>query len=473
MANLIIWNSQNIPGSYVKISRPAGPHILAQWLIQFGFTVKVIDYCNEMSTSDLVAITQKHVNHQTVAIGVSTTFWKDNGDSASREQHFPTWVTTARELIESSFPSLEWILGGANATQLEGSYRNVSNLIRPSLKWVRFIDYAEDAVRKYLDEKLALGRIYQPYDIKITTNTYMDSLGILPSESIGIEWGRGCQFKCSFCGYKNIGKKKNSYLRDSKLVRQDIMLNYERYGTTRYIYVDDTVNESNEKIADMVEVAQSLPFRLEWVGYGRLDLLGTNKHTINALEDSGLRGMFFGVESFNKEASKIIGKGWNGVHGKDFMLELRDKWGDEVSFHANFIAGLRPETPEEVEQTVQWCINNKIHSFRFSPLDLNSTRHTSEFDKNYEKYGYRFPDQVYNWESDCWNFRSAMQTTNEIAKRIRPYNKPSSFALAALSSITDETMKVAMSKQPDHQSVRKKADEMISAYVTYQLNLKI
>jgi len=445
--------------------------VLARWLLSFGFTVKVIDFCSEISTDDLVAITKKHIDSTTVAIGVSSTFWRDNSTRIvngvilpNQPLNTPNWTIVARSLIEPLFPKLDWLLGGANSDSLLDE------------AWIRFHEYSEDAIIRYLDGKLSKWYLRPPYDIKTATNTYMDGLGITPHEALGLEWGRGCQFKCSFCRYKNIGKKKNSYLRDSKLVRQDIINNYERYGTTRYIYVDDTTNESNEKIADMVEVAQSLPFRIEWVGYGRLDLIGTNKHTIKALEDSGLRSMFFGVETFNKEACKRIGKGWIGVHGKEFLLELKDKWGEEVSFLANFITGLSPETPDEVEQTVQWCIDNQIHSFNFIPLFISSTvtRSASEFDRNYEKYGYRFPDpkRVQYWESDYWTSDTAREQTAGILSRAWPHSKPAAFHLAAISSATGETMKEAMHKPPDNSAVTLKIDTLISDYVTYQLNLK-
>jgi hypothetical protein len=77
----------------------------------------------------------------------------------------------------------------------------------------------------------------------------------------------------------------------------------------------------------MAEMAQRLPFKLEWIGYNRLDLIGSKPHTIQLLKDSGLKSSFFGIESFHSQASKIVGKGWNGVRGKEFLIELKERWG--------------------------------------------------------------------------------------------------------------------------------------------------
>ena len=465
-----------------QVCRPGGPHILAQWLSSHGITVKVIDFCSVISTNDLVDITRKHIKADTVAIGVSTTFWDHDsflkyGEVTTSKKlatlftlgqvSSPDWVINARTLIESAFPNLDWILGGANSE------------IHLREHWIKFHNHPEDQVLRYLDAKLTIKKTRIPFDIHTSTNTYMDGLGLRANEALTLEWGRGCQFKCSFCRYKLNGKKKGTYLRDVELVRHDLIQNYERYGITRYAYVDDTINESVEKVEAMARVAQSLPFELEWVGYGRLDLIGTNKHTIKTLVDSGLRGMFFGVESFNKEASKIIGKGWNGVHGKDFLLELKDTWKDQVNITPGFIIGLEPETPDEVDQTSKWLISNEFSSWSVTPLHISATANlltnASEFDKSCTKYGYRFPaaGSPNYWISNNWTSATAQVKAHEIVKASfnLAANRPAVFGAAGISSITGESIKITMSKKPDFAVIRSGAMRIFDEYVTYQLNL--
>jgi hypothetical protein len=70
MANLILWNTLNTDNSTV---RPIACYQLASWIRQHGYTVKVIDYCHAMTTDELVAITNKHIGSDTLAIGVGTT----------------------------------------------------------------------------------------------------------------------------------------------------------------------------------------------------------------------------------------------------------------------------------------------------------------------------------------------------------------------------------------------------------------
>jgi hypothetical protein len=478
MANLIIWNTMYSADTYTRALRPAGPHILAQWLIQYGFTVKVIDFASGMSTSNLVNITRKHIDSTTVAIGVSSTFWDDEPlvkATASIWIPFkvssPEWVVAARTQLESAFPKLDWILGGANseATLVES--------------WIRFHQNPEDQIRKYLDEKLALNKNYIPFNILTCTGTYMDNLGISSEEALGFEWGRGCQFKCKFCRYKNIGKQKGTYLRDEYIVKQDLILNYEKYGTTKYIYADDTCNESIEKVESMARVAQSLPFELEWAGFNRIDLIGSNKATINLLRESGLRGPYFGIESFNKEASKSIGKGWNGVHGKEFLLELMQKWGDEVRLSVGLIVGLNPETAEELDETEEWCIQNKIPNWWWNGLHISSLimLDSSIFDKNSTEYGYIFPDsnKHHYWENGQWNYNLAVQKSLELNTRSFPHLTVSGFVLADISGMIGKSMKeVILLPRLDQNQIAEiaeltweKSGKRVQDYVNYQLSL--
>jgi len=437
--------------------------------------VKVIDFCSGMSTTNLVTITQKYIDSGTVAIGVSSTFWDDASPYVGKKDikmlatsfrtHVvdpPDWVTAARSLLENRFPKLDWILGGANS---EVPLTNT---------WLRFHQNPEDQLRKYLDEKLSLTRTHVPFNILTNTGTYMDNLGIRPEEALCLEWGRGCQFRCRFCRYKSIGKEKNTYLRNPDIVRRDLILNYEKYGTTRYIYVDDTTNESIEKVESMTKVAQSLPFQVEWVGYGRLDLIGTNKSTINLLRDSGLRSMFFGIESFNKEASKVVGKGWNGLHGKEFLLELKQKWGSDINFHTSFIVGLTPETPAELDNTLAWCIENNIASWQFIPLSVSAVPLliSSEFDRRCEEFGYSFPNpELPNyWVNGYWNSALASAKAAELNISFK-LTTPAAFFLSDVVGITGQSFNDAMGRSADMELLFIRSNEIIEDYVKYQLNL--
>ena len=225
--------------------RPLGAHQISSWLRQHGYTVVVIDFSDKMSTDDLVEITKKYVDTDTIAIGVSTTFWPGNTE--------PLWVIEARVIIEITYPHLKWLLGGSRETDAK------------RLRWIEFSSYAEDTLLSFLNENSD----HTKFDIKTSVMHYTDTDFIQPHEVLSFELGRGCQFKCKFCRFPLIGKKPGTYIKNMHLIRDQLIEIYERFGVTRYNFIDDTVNEDEEKIENLARLVQSLPFKLEWIEIGR------------------------------------------------------------------------------------------------------------------------------------------------------------------------------------------------------------
>ena len=479
MANLILWNTANLSDIPSAI-RPLGPHKLAQWIRENGYTVKVIDFSSYMSTADLIAITARHIERDTIGVGVSSTFWKSKSAFSAtsrlnarlnREAQEPSWVTNARIILEAKFPAIKWLLGGANS------------LASPmKFDWIKIHGYGDDQLLKLLDSVTNNNITRMNFDIKTSSNCFsMDNDNyIMLGEVLSAELARGCQFKCKFCNFPLIGKKKNSYLRNFDLIEREFRENYDNYGTTRYMFMDDTVNESTEKLEALADIAQRLPFKLEWIGYNRLDLIGSNKRTMALLKDAGLKSAFFGIESFNPIASKVVGKGWNGIHGKDFLLELKEYWGNDITFHLSFIVGLPGDTADSADENNQWCIDNNMYSWHFSPLIITrSTQgYLSEFDRTYSEYGFKFPHPMndYYWENEQWNFITASQKTEELMVSLTsgkdPYRKVASWMMGeiAFDGTPLNDLILTYRKDVDWKIYEKKINLFLQNYVNYQLS---
>jgi hypothetical protein len=416
MANIILWNCFNEDYS---ISRPIGPHVLAHWLRQHGYTAKVIDFCHALTTQELIDISMKHIGPDTITIGASTTFWKPTEVSNRMHENFydrtledfyePAWVIKARENLESKFPSIDWILGGHAGVGRGSKQKRFS--------WTTFTSFAEDSLLKYMNEKSPAKVTPTLFDIKNLTACFYNDASIQPTESLPIELARGCQFKCKFCSYPLVGKKNDTYIRDEHHIYDEFIRNYEMFGTTRYAIMDDTVNENPKKIERLANIAQRLPFKLEWVGYNRLDIIGTNKHTIDLLKESGLKSTYFGIESFHPEASTTLGKGWNGKYGKEFLLELRERWGKSISITCSFIAGLPHETEESLDETQDWLVKHGVvDNWFFLQLFLTKGSPATEFERNSGEYGISFPDhsRIDYWKHDLSNFDMAIEKAKSL-----------------------------------------------------------
>lgn len=468
--NIILLSSHHSLWKF-PVTKPLGCYQLASWLRQHGYTVKVIDHCSVIPTDTLVKMITKYIDDTTVAIGVSSTFWsaslKKNDDFAE-----PKWIVDVRNSIEEKFPKIDWLLGGPSAAYPRQLVKD----------WVRFVGSSEDSLLRYLDQKSHHLFTRKLFDITTSSTVYHESDFLQPHEALGMELSRGCQFKCKFCQYPNIGKKKGTYLRSMECVRNDLLYNYENFGITRYNFLDDTVNEDYDKIVALANIAQSLPFQLEWAGYNRIDLIWSRPETIQILKDSGLRSAHFGIETFHPVASRLIGKGWNGKYAKDFLLELRDHWKTDVTFSMSFIAGLEGDTEESIFKDVDWLLKNKFYSWFYNSLSIKNLQNSdtvfrSEFEKNYADHGYSFPDpdnESY-WVSATWNAASAAEVArrcNVLDHRGAYLRIPAAFNIFEITNLgydMDFVLKTPLGKY-DYNERQRRREQFIETYVNKTLS---
>jgi radical SAM superfamily enzyme YgiQ (UPF0313 family) len=230
------------------------------------------------------------------------------------------------------------------------------------------------------------------------------------------------------------GKNKFDYLRDPQTIKNELIHNYQNFGTTNYYLADDTFNDSTYKIEQLHKVITSLPFKINFTTYLRLDLLYAHKEQILMLQEMGLASPFFGIESLNQKSASSIGKGMNVHKAKDFLLELYfDYWKEQIPITCSFIVGLPYETKDTIYDTYNWIKNTPLSSI-FFPLALtNKTFYKSEFNSNYEKYGYTFDKETGYWENENFNYHDATKIAEQYNDELmRKENIPSSWFLMTL-----------------------------------------
>lgn len=409
--------------------RAIGAYQLASHVRKFGLTVQIIDFTDHFTTEELIDCTEKYIGNNTVAIGVSSTFYLGqtiNGFTTDRKQNsfLPDNIISTIIALKNNHPSIKYILGGGNSRKymFDGLFSAV------------FHNYSENSFLEYIKElKLGKKRLWPtnngtdiidgemfPYDVRTLSYQWADNDYIFPKEVLPIEISRGCIFKCKFCNYPYNGKKHLDYLRDPYLIRDELVKNYEKFGTVDYMFGDDTFNDTTYKLEGLYNVIRDLPFRINFSTYLRLDLMHAHQEQIMLLKEMGLAYAFMGIESLDASTGKFIGKSLHPNKVKDMILKLKNEyWKDEVSFQCTFIVGLPTESISSTDKTFQWLTDNKINNY-WSPLWINPSKWwKSDIDINYEKYGYRKVSDSY-WEHDLMTRDDANQAATRYNSQAIP-----------------------------------------------------
>jgi radical SAM superfamily enzyme YgiQ (UPF0313 family) len=480
--------------SGIFFQRSIGAYQLAHFLRSHGYSVQVIDFTDFLDTEELKNLADKFINEDTLAVGLSTTFYAAKESSSKFVNSdldrydlldFPKNVLTAIEYSKLKFPNIKIIAGGAKSE---------------SAKNIPYVDavihgYAEDKFLNYLNNLKSKSKVipfnvnlngpmeisHDPTDKKFSIESldhrFLESDIILPNETLPLEISRGCIFKCSFCAFPMNGKNKFDYLRDPQTIKDELIYNYEKFGTTNYYLADDTFNDSTYKIEQLHRAITSLPFKINFTTYLRLDLLHSHKEQISMLQEMGLASPFFGIESLNQKSASSIGKGMNVHKAKDFLLELYfDHWKEQIPITCSFIVGLPYETKDTIHATYNWIKATPLSSI-FFPLALtNKTFYKSEFNTNYEKYGYKFNEATGYWENETFNYQEATDIAEQYNNELmRKENIPSSWFLMTLLN-HGYSLKEAVNlkiKDLSYMKIFKNRERRIKEYKGKLLNINI
>jgi radical SAM superfamily enzyme YgiQ (UPF0313 family) len=425
--------------------RAIGAYQLANFLRERDISVQVIDFTDSFSTQELIGAVEKFIGENTRVIGVSSTFYQQevsNRDLKDNKSYhrgsigfLPDNIVNLITYIKNNHPKIKRIIGGGNS----------NNFIKDPLFDVVVHGYAEQVFLEYLTKKHIYPKVGSTeivngdglkFDIEHLRHVWTKNDCILPNETLPIEISRGCIFKCKFCGYPLNGKKKFDYLRSPDMIVEEIIDNYEKYGTTNYLFADDTFNDSTYKLEELHKKITQLPFKINFTTYLRLDLLYAHREQLPLLKDLGLRSAFFGIESLNDKTAKFIGKGLDSNKVKDFLLELKHNiWKEDISMLCTFIVGLPHEDISSTDRSFQWIKEAGLNS-AWAPLSINPNhRYKSDIAINYEKYGYKLLDADRGtWINNIMSSEDAVEAANRYNSEAFPNNFITSWILFSLLS---------------------------------------
>lgn len=408
-----------------------------------GFKIEITDIASYLTEDQILALIDLFVKKGIKFLGLSTS-WITIEDDGSYD-----WLSLEFiEKIRVKYPNLLLITGGHQASGKEYLVK-VSDFYFQGFSDLSFVEflkyinrlpnslrYEEKAGTKMIESNLYY-QVTNPNDLE---TVFYKNDEFLSHQPIPIELSRGCIFRCTFCRHPFQGKKDfDSYQRTPESLASELKRNYDLFGTTRYTIMDDTINDSLEKLYRLqkaIEIAK-LP-KFEFVGYIKPELLVTKPEMIPILANLGLRGAFIGIESFNNATRKLIGKGTDIEKIKEAMFNLATINNNQVLIYGSFIVGLPEDSPDDVYKTYEFLLENNsdfIRSWDFHPLiiinDPSLTSEKSFFDKQPERYNYTFiNNHKYNWTNKMFTFDSAKNLCAHIMKNSRGKMKHGGWTVA-------------------------------------------
>jgi hypothetical protein len=461
--NVIFWNSNAIGQQDRRqmFSRYVGPYKIAYWIRKHNYSCQVIDFIAEFTEDQLYTATKKFITNETKVLAISTTFlcadrylWSD-GISRMIPEHV---IITIRR-IKQEYPNIKVVIGGYASDRLSG-WGVVDATI------MSYVSASEDIFLEYINHlytgtEMPLGKLEMPvlrdgmpgkirmiydqarskiYNIELDDFKFSRQDVILPGELLPLDVSRGCIFACRFCQYPHLGKKKLDYIRGMNFLEDEILHNYNEFGTTNYFMLDDTFNDTVEKMTEWHKMVQRLPFKISYSAYLRADLIDRFPDTAHLLSESGLFGAIHGLESMHPYSSNLIGKAWSGRRAKEFIPHLfHNIWKSKVAQQLGFIVGLPKETKQDLLDTYNWFVDNGLHHVSLNFLQLfgpdsktTSFSILSEFDKNSEKYGFTFKNN--QWQNETWTQKDARLFKEELRTMYMKHNKVNSWTGQVLLS---------------------------------------
>lgn len=376
----------------VNYIRAYGVHKIATSLRDKDWDVEVLDFLPAWTLSQLQEYTSKRVTNKTKFFGFGLTF-------RPMSRKYTNLINDLIAWMRQEYPDVK-ILAGSQTyvaiADLNVDYHLIGwaeNAIEECLKG-NLLDFKQFNDHLILD----CNEKYPAYPRLRLAAEYEDRDYIRKNEPLHLELARGCRFKCTFCAFPVLGVK-GDYTRSSEDFENELKTNYEKWGTTKYILTDETVNDSPEKIKKFADVVRKLKFKPSMAGFARGDLAVVHKDHWDDYIDLGFTQHHYGIETFNEPSMKFIRKAMSVDKLKDGLLDMHEYFSAKSLYkgHISLIAGLPNDTTDTLDQTTSWVRQNwhtRKNSTSLYALQIKSEYFAghdthSDLDKSCEKYGYR------------------------------------------------------------------------------------
>lgn len=174
-----------------------------------------------------------------------------------------------------------------------------------------------------------------------------------------LDTSRGCPFKCTYC-HDVFGKKFRA--RSPQKVVDEMELLHRRYGITDFHFYDDIFNFRKDRVLEICRLIRErgLSIRMQFPNGVRADMMDTE--LLAAMKAAGTYRVCYAIETASPRIQKSMKKNLK-IEKVRKLIDDTDRMG--ILAHGFFMLGFPGETREEVDATVQFALDSKLHSAGF------------------------------------------------------------------------------------------------------------
>jgi hopanoid biosynthesis associated radical SAM protein HpnJ len=184
-------------------------------------------------------------------------------------------------------------------------------------------------------------------------------IGYLRHPYVSLYTGRGCRSKCTFCLWPQTVGGHRYRVRSVANVIGEVRWIKENMPEVKEIFFDDDTFTDFRPRAE--EIARGLgPLGVTWSCNAKANV---PYETLRIMKENGLRLLLVGYESGNDQILHNIRKGLRTDIARRFTEDCR-KLG--ITIHGTFILGLPGETPQTIDETIEFALGINPHTIQVS-----------------------------------------------------------------------------------------------------------
>jgi hypothetical protein len=336
--------------------RALWPHRVATFLRMNDWDAEVVDFTAFWQLEELQEFVRSRTTNKTVMFCFGTAFLNPWSPYLNE---FISW-------LKKEYPSIPVVVGGNNA------------LVTPAENVDYWVDsYGENAVlalcqhligtlgaplltdSAFFGSKKVIRGLHHypsaPLDTYIVDYEARDFMS--PYDCPQIETARGCMFECSYCNFPIIGQAKDVSVSKEEFKRQ-MQTGYEKWGIKNWRVMDETFNDRPEKLQKYADAVDELGYNPWICGFARGDLVVKHREHWDTYIRLGFLGHSMGIETFNREAGRLVRKGMDPDKIKTGLLDFQSYTDIHAPKHyrANIqmICGIPGETEESWNESLTW-----------------------------------------------------------------------------------------------------------------------